>query len=83
MDLLNAIRAASSGKATGPDACGSEFYKSFQEKIVPLMLRMLNDSLKNKRLPSSLYEANIGLVLKRDREDFDPSSCRPISRKSS
>lgn len=78
-DLLSAIRAFPSGKTSGPDGFGCEFYKSFLDKIVPLMLRMVNDSMRNKTLPSSLYEANISLLLKGGREEFDPASYRPVA----
>lgn len=78
-DLLDAIRAFPSGKAAGPDGFGGEFYRAFHGKIVPLMLRMMNDSMKNKRLPSSLYEVNICLLLKKGKEETNPASYRPIA----
>ncbi len=40
---------------------------------------MINHSFENKQLPRSLYEANICLLLKKDRDDTDPSSYRPLS----
>lgn len=54
-DLLNAIYAFPFEKTSGLDGFGCEFYKSFHDKIVPLMLRMVNDSMRKKTLPSSLY----------------------------
>lgn len=45
-----------------------EFYKAFHDKLAPLMSRMVNDARKNKLL-SSLYEANIGLLLKKGKEE--------------
>lgn len=66
-------------KAAGPDGFGCEFYKAFQGKIVPLMLRMVIDSVRNYRLPNSLYEANICLLLKKGKVETDPASYRPIA----
>lgn len=43
------------------------------------MFRMVNNSMKNKRLPSSLYEANICLLLKKRKEETDPASNSPVS----
>lgn len=43
------------------------------------MLRMVTDSIKNKRLPSSLYEADICLLLKKGKDEADPASYRPIA----
>lgn len=78
-DLLEAIRAFPSGKAAGPDGFGCKFYKAFHGQIVPLILRMVNDSVKNTRLPSSLYEANVCLLLKKGKAETDPASYRPIA----
>lgn len=43
------------------------------------MLRMVNDSMINKKLPSTLYEANICLLLKRGREETNPANYRPVA----
>ncbi len=40
---------------------------------------MINDSCENDRLPSSLYEANISVLLKRGKDDIDPANYRPIA----
>ncbi len=58
------------------DGFGSEFYKAFGERLAPLMLRMVNDSMINKKLPSSLYEKRF--FLKKGREESDPASYRPV-----
>lgn len=49
------------------------------ETIAPLLLRMVNCSLKDKIFPSSLYEANVCLLLKKDRDDTDVTSYHPLS----
>ena len=79
IELMEAIQAFPSGKSPGPDGFGSEFYKAFSKQLVPYMLRMINDSVRNKKLPRSLYEANIILLLKKGKEDLDPASYRPIA----
>jgi len=40
---------------------------------------MIKESIKNKKLPDSLYTANISLILKKDKDQTDPSSYRPIA----
>lgn len=42
------------------------------------MQRMLNDSVRNRMLPSSLYEANICLLLKDAWDECDPANVWPI-----
>lgn len=53
-DLLEAIRAFPSGKTSSPDGFGCEFYETFHERIVPLMLRMVYDSMKKEALQLTL-----------------------------
>ncbi len=63
-ELQDAIRAFLTGKATGLDGFGPEFYKAFHEVLAPSLLRMIQDTFKNKQLPSSLCESNICVLLK-------------------
>lgn len=74
LELQDAIRAFPTGKAAGPDGFGPEFYKDFFGDLSPTLLRMIQDTFKNKHLPSSLSEANICVLLKKDKDDTDPGS---------
>uniref|UniRef100_A0A3B1JFC8 Reverse transcriptase domain-containing protein n=1 Tax=Astyanax mexicanus TaxID=7994 RepID=A0A3B1JFC8_ASTMX len=78
-EVSTAINVSLNGKAPGPDGFSTEFYKAFCKQISPLLLRMFQDSIKNNKLPETLYLANISLFLKKDKEEVDPSSYRPIS----
>lgn len=40
---------------------------------------MLQDSMQRKRLPDSLYEANICVILKKGKAETDPANYRPIA----
>lgn len=48
-----------------PDGLRTKFYKALADDVAPLLLRMFNESIQNKKLPESLYTANISLVLKK------------------
>lgn len=78
-ELVEAIKSFPSGRASGPDGFGCEFYKAFHKRLAPLLLRMIKDSTENKKFPGSLYEANICLLLKKGKEDTEPGSYRPIA----
>lgn len=52
--LLRAIQTLPLGKTAGPDGFGNEFYKAFQNKIIPLMLRMVNDLNDVKKKPKKV-----------------------------
>lgn len=60
-ELNEAIKAFPTGKCPGPDEFGAEFYQAFKDILTPYLLRMINDSVAKKRLPQSLYKANICL----------------------
>ncbi len=67
------------GKSLGPDGFTVEFYKAYYNLLIPILVRMYNNSLQKGQLPATLYSASISLLLKKER---DPTSCgnyRPIS----
>ena len=78
-EITDAIRSLHNGKSPGPDGYVVEFYKKFADQVTPILHRMFSDSIEVKRLPPTLYNANISLLLKQDREETNPSSYRPIS----
>lgn len=78
-EIKNAIRSFPGGKACGPDGFGIEFYKTHIDVIDPLLLRMVNCSVKNGTFPHTLYDAHICVLLKKDRDETNVSSYRPLS----
>lgn len=56
--LIEAIQMFPSSKVPGPDGFDTK-------TLTPLLLRMINNSIKNNRLPKSLYEANICILFKK------------------
>lgn len=78
-EIEDSIRAMQSGKAPGPDGFPIEFYKKFSLQLSPLLLNMFNHSLDQSKLPSSLTQAHITVLLKPDKNALDCSSYRPIS----
>lgn len=78
-EVKQAIRSFPNGKAAGPDGFGIEFYKAYLDIIAPFMLRMFNHSISVGLLPETLYSANISLILKKGKNQTDPSSYRPIA----
>lgn len=67
------------GKSPGPDGFNIEFYKKFANQITAIVHRMFSHPMESERLPPTLYEANISLLLKQDRDKTEPSSYCPIS----
>lgn len=67
------------GNAPGPDGYPIEFYKKFSDKLLTILLNMLNDSLFHGSLPQTLTEASITLLLKPGKDSTKCVSYRPIS----
>lgn len=78
-EILDAFNAFPNGKAPGPDGFCIEFYKQYAGKIAPLILRMFVHSFCKQKFPSSLYFANISLLLKKGKDETNVSSYRPIA----
>lgn len=78
-EILDSIRSMQNGKSSGPDGFGVEFYKIFANQMTPILHRMFSHSMESERLPPTLYDANISLLLKQDRDETEPSSYRPVS----
>lgn len=78
-EVLNAIKTLQNGKSPGPDGFSSEFYKEFCDLLADPLLDMFNHSFFHNRLPQTLREANISLILKKGKCAELSSSYRPIA----
>lgn len=75
------IGTLASGKACGSDGFPAEIYKSFKRYSCPLT-RMLKHSLSIKKLPQSVQQATIQVILKENKDPDDPAPCRPMSNQN-
>jgi hypothetical protein len=68
-----------SQKSPEPDGFSAEFYETFKEELIPILLKLFHEVEREGTLPNSFYEACVTLFPKMDKDTSKKENYKPIS----
>ena len=73
------IKNIPKNKSPGPDGFKGEFYQTFREELMPILLKLFQTIAEERTFLNLFYEATITLIPKPDKDNPKKENDRPTS----